>query len=231
MTPPFSHPPNKNAHAYHAHICTHTCIHTHTDCYYKKSSRRKLLHIWHQLEAKTKFPQSCLIHCSLCHFSCLKMARKNQSWMTLDDRNQKVLAAGKAREATLWLTRGVQEGMSDSHRLRTEGSLIPEPTTPYWAVQWSWFARVNAHCNLSRKKSQAVAASFPGQFMSRHCIMLCITMEAETRIVKQYKCHHCCSCKNYWGNGMDGRKKVSVSFFGWQEDREFVKKNAFWGIL
>ena len=28
----------------------------------------------------------------------------------------------------------------------------------YWVVQWSWFARVNALCNLSHKKSRKVAA-------------------------------------------------------------------------
>ena len=30
---------------------------------------------------------------------------------------------------------------------------------------------------------------------------------------------------------MDGGKKMSALFFGWPEDREFVEKNAFWGIL
>ena len=44
-------------------------------------------------------------------------------------------------------------------------------------VQWSWFAQVNALCNLSRKKSREVAASLPGQFLSRHYFTLCITME------------------------------------------------------
>ena len=66
----------------------------------------------------------------------------------------------------------------------------------YWAAQWSWFARVNALCNLSRKKSPEVALSLPGRFLRRRCFMLCITMEAEPRTVKQYKCHHCYSCKN-----------------------------------
>ena len=42
--------------------------------------------------------------------------------------------------------------------------------------------------------------------------MLCKTMEVEPRIVKQYKCHHCCNCKNYQGKGMEGGKKVSASF-------------------
>ena len=29
----------------------------------------------------------------------------------------------------------------------------------YWAVQWSWFAQVNALCNLSCKKSQKITAA------------------------------------------------------------------------
>ena len=33
-------------------------------------------------------------------------------------------------------------------------------TFTYWAIQQSWFARVNALCNLSRKKSREVAAHF-----------------------------------------------------------------------
>ena len=80
-------------------------------------------------------------------------------------------------------------------------------------VQWSWFAWVNALCNLSRKKSREVAASHPGQFLSRRCFMLCITMEVEPRVAKQYKCQHCCSCKNYRGEGMEGGKKVSLHRF------------------
>ena len=69
----------------------------------------------------------------------------------------------------------------------------------YWVVQWIWFARVNALCNLSRKKSREVTASLPGRFLSRRCFTLRITMEVEPRIAKQYKCHQCCSCKNYRG--------------------------------
>ena len=34
----------------------------------------------------------------------------------------------------------------------------------YWAIQRSWFARVNALCNLSRKKSLEVAAHFRADF-------------------------------------------------------------------
>ena len=84
----------------------------------------------------------------------------------------------------------------------------------YWAVQWSWFAWVNALCNLSYKKSQEVAVSLPGQFLSCGCFTLCIAIEVEPRIVKQYKCHHHCSCKNYWGKGMeDGKKKCLCVVF------------------
>ena len=103
----------------------------------------------------------------------------------------------------------------------------------YWAVQWRWFARENALCNLSRKKSLEVSASLPGRFLSRRCFTLCITMEVEPRIAKQCKCHHCCSCKNYRGKGMEGGKKMSLRHF--LVDQEIAiswrEKNAFWGIL
>ena len=42
-----------------------------------------------------------------------------------------------------------------------------------WAVQWSWFARVNALCNLSLKKSREVASSLPADFcvgVVSHCL-------------------------------------------------------------
>ena len=85
----------------------------------------------------------------------------------------------------------------------------------YWAVQWSSFARVNALCKLLQKKSQEFAVSLPSWFLSRRCFTLYIyiKMEVESRIAKQYKCHHCCSCKNYWGKGMEGGKKVSLCHF------------------
>ena len=37
-------------------------------------------------------------------------------------------------------------------------------TSTSWAIQRSWFARVNAFCNLSRKKSREVAAHFRADF-------------------------------------------------------------------
>ena len=101
-----------------------------------------------------------------------------------------------------------------------------------WAVQWNWFARVNALCNLLRKKSPEVALSLPGQFLSRRCFMLCITMEVEPRIAKQYKCHRCYSCKNYHGErGWKVEKSVFALFFWLTRTLRFHGKNAFWGIL
>ena len=72
---------------------------------------------------------------------------------------------------------------------------------------------MNALCNLSRKKSQEVPASLLGQFLSRRCFTLCITIKIEPRMVKQNKCHHFCSCKNYRVKGMKGGKKVSLHCF------------------
>ena len=72
---------------------------------------------------------------------------------------------------------------------------------------------MNALSNLSHKKLREVAVSLPGQFLSRQCFTLCITMEVEPRIAKQYKCHYCCSCKNYRGKGMEARKKCLCRFW------------------
>ena len=84
-------------------------------------------------------------------------------------------------------------------------------------------------CNLSPKKSREVAASLSGRFLSRRCFTLCITKEAEPRTAKKYKCHHCCSCKNYWGKGMEGGKKVSLRHC--LADQKIVSswKKCVWG--
>ena len=100
----------------------------------------------------------------------------------------------------------------------------------YWAVQWSWFARVNALCNLPCKKLQKVTASILGQFLSRLCFMLCIAMDVKPKTEKQYNCHHCCSCKNYWEKGMEGGKKVSLYHFFWLTRRSRIRgKKCVWG--
>ena len=86
---------------------------------------------------------------------------------------------------------------------------------------------------ISRPKSRKrLQLSLPGQFLSR-LFMLCITMEDEPRIAKQYKCHHCCSCKNYWGKGMEGGKKkcFCIIFLADQKIASSWKKNVFLAIL
>ena len=53
-----------------------------------------------------------------------------------------------------------------------------------------------------------------GWFLSRCCFTLCITVEVEPRIVKQYKCQYCCICKNYRGKVMeDGKKCLCIIFW------------------
>ena len=106
-----------------------------------------------------------------------------------------------------------------------------ESACVYWAVRRSWFARVNALCNLSRKKSREVAASLPGRFLSRCCFTLCITMEVEPRIANQYKCHNCCNCKNYRGKGWREENKCLCVIFLLTRRSRVRGKNAFWGIL
>ena len=41
--------------------------------------------------------------------------------------------------------------------------------------------------------------------------MLCITMEDEPTIARQYKSHYYCVCKNNMGKVMEDGKKVSAS--------------------
>ena len=50
---------------------------------------------------------------------------------------------------------------------------MPGPCIHYWAVQQSWFARVNVLCNLLHKKSWEVAAHFRANFwvgVASHCV-------------------------------------------------------------
>ena len=87
---------------------------------------------------------------------------------------------------------------------------------------------MNALCNLLHKKLREVAASLPGRFLSRRCFTLCIILEVEPRIAKQYKCHHCCSCKNYRVKGMEGGKKcLCVVFWLTRRSRVRGKKKLF----
>ena len=52
-----------------------------------------------------------------------------------------------------------------SKQLTVGSASGPEPECIVdWAIRRSWFARVNALCNLSRKKSREVAAHFRADF-------------------------------------------------------------------
>ena len=59
--------------------------------------------------------------------------------------------------------------------------------------------------------------------------MLCITVEVEIRIAKQYKCQYCCSCKNYHGKGIEGEQKVSLRRFGADQKIASSKKKMRFG--
>ena len=93
-----------------------------------------------------------------------------------------------------------------------KGCLHYKPVALYWAIQRSWFTRVNALCNLSRKKSRVVAAHFRANFWVG-VASRCVEVEVEPRIAKQCKWQYCCSCKNYRGKGMEGGKKCLCFVF------------------
>ena len=93
----------------------------------------------------------------------------------------------------------------------------------YWAIQRSWFAKVNALCNLFAQEVARGRSALPGLFLSRHCFTLCITVEVEPRIAKQHKCQYYCSCKNYCGKGMEGGKKCLCVVF-WLTRRSRVRR-------
>ena len=57
--------------------------------------------------------------------------------------------------------------------------------------------------------------------------MVCITMEIEPRIAKQYRCHHCCICKNYQGKVMEDGKKVFNNFLADQKIASTWKEKDF----
>ena len=117
----------------------------------------------------------------------------------------------------------------------------------YWAIQRSFFARVNALRNLSRKKSREVAACLVviGRFSEAFLLewmpfvifrarsrersqrhfwvgVASRCVEVEPRIAKQYKCQYYCSCKNYRGKWMKGGKKVSAFFFFFFADQKIA---------
>ena len=71
----------------------------------------------------------------------------------------------------------------------------------------------------------------PGQFLSRRCFMLCITMEVEPRTAKQYKCCCCCVLQKYRGRVMEDGNKMSALFFGRPDCNCMHFLKSFFGIL
>ena len=55
-------------------------------------------------------------------------------------------------------------------------------------------------------------------------IIIIITVEVEPRIAKQYKCHHCCSCRNYHGKRMEGVEKRCFCVVFWLTRRSGVRR-------
>ena len=60
--------------------------------------------------------------------------------------------------------------------------------------------------------------------------MLCITVEDEPRIAKQYESHYYCVCKNNMGKVMEDGKKVSkLHYFSADQEIMGVTKKSFLG--
>ena len=114
----------------------------------------------------------------------------------------------------------------------------PPPTTPpsfysvdqclLLGVQWSCLHEWMPFENISRKKSREVAASLPGRFLSRRCFTLCITMEVNLGLRKQYKRYHCWVAKITEERGWRmGEKCLCVVFLAGQKIASSWKKMRF----
>ena len=88
---------------------------------------------------------------------------------------------------------------------------------------------MNALCNRLCMKSREVAASLPGQFLSRlvsHCVQqwkLNLELRGSTKATTVVV------AKITGERGFRAEKSVFVSFSGWPEDREFVRKKMRFG--
>ena len=71
-------------------------------------------------------------------------------------------------EGSITTDRSGEGGSITTELVKEEGSITTDRSGEggrlYWAIQQSWFARVNALCNLSRKKSREVTAHFRADF-------------------------------------------------------------------
>ena len=84
------------------------------------------------------------------------------------------------------------------------------------------FATATVVAFVLLRKSRFSFHSLPSRFLSRRCFTLCTTMEVEPRLVQQYKCHHCCNCKNYRGKGMEGGKKGLCKLYCFLADQKIA---------
>ena len=79
-----------------------------------------------------------------------------------------------------------------------------------------WFSEAGLHEQMPfvifrTRSHERSRLSLLGRFLSMRWFTLCITMDVSARIAKQYKCNHCCICKNYRGKVMgDGRKCLYI---------------------
>ena len=95
----------------------------------------------------------------------------------------------------------------------------------YWAIQRSWFARVNALCNLSRKESRKVAAHFRADFwVGVASLQWKLNLELRSSTNANTAAVAKITVERGW---KVGKKSVFASFFGWPENRDFVEKMRF----
>ena len=81
-------------------------------------------------------------------------------------------------------------------------------------------------CSQAKKRPQQISGVQQlGLFHSRPFSSRKTMASCMPRIAKQYKCHHCYSCKNYRGKGMEGGKKcLCIGFFADQKIMSSWKK-------
>ena len=109
----------------------------------------------------------------------------------------------------------------------------------YWAIQRSWFARVNAFCNLSRKKSQEVAAHFRADFwvgVASGCVkQWTLNLESRSSTNANTVAVAKITVERGWRVGKKSVFAFFVCFFVclfFLTRRSRVgRTNAFWGIL
>ena len=131
---------------------------------------------------------------------------------------------------TLNYLKGNQGKASTTGSINRKGRKNRHTTPPNSSA--GWFSKADLHewmpfiifCTRSHKRLQL---SLHGRFPSRRWLTLRVTMEAEPRIGKLYKCHHCCICKNYRGKVMKSDKKCLHCFSADQKVASACKKMHF----